>query len=92
MKPLQVYFPAPELARLDTWARKRGVTKSEAVRAAVRALTHSPADDPLLGMSGLVDLGPADLSDRVDHYLEETHVAEDRPAYRRRAPRARLRR
>jgi hypothetical protein len=84
MKPLQVYFAEPELARLDAWARKRGVTKSQAVRAAVRILTRAPDDDPILGMSGMIDLGPADLSERVDDYLEETHVAEGSPAYARR--------
>ena len=70
MKRLRVYFTAPDLARLDAWARRHGVTKSEAVRVAVRALTGPSTDDPVLKMSGMVDLGPADLSDRLDHYLE----------------------
>ena len=94
MKPVQVYFPEPELSRLESWARRRGVTKSQAVRAAVRMLTQSPEEDPILALSGLVDLGPADLSERVDEYLEETHVAEGSPRYgrRRRSGRARIRR
>jgi hypothetical protein len=94
MRPLQVYFPEPELARLEAWARRRGVTKSQAVRAAVRILTRAPEEDPVLGLSGLVDLGPADVSERVDDYLEEAHGGEGSPGYGRRgrAGRARLRR
>src|SRR5437763_699692 len=40
-KPLQVYLEERELARLAAWARARGWTKSQAIRAAVRALTRS---------------------------------------------------
>jgi Ribbon-helix-helix protein, copG family len=70
MNRLHVSLAAPDLARLEAWARRRGVTKSEAVRVAVRALVRPSSDDPVLGLSGMVDLGPADLSDRLDHYLE----------------------
>jgi len=92
MKPVQVYFPEPEAARLDAWARRRGVTKSDAVRAAVKLLTRSEDDDPVLGLAGLADLGAADLSERVDEYLAGTHVGEGGAKYRRRRGRAALRR
>ena len=74
MKRLQVDLSEAELARLEAWARRRGLTKSQAVRAAVRVLTQARGEDPVLGVSGMVDLGPADLSARVDLYLEETHL------------------
>ena len=94
MKPLQVYFPEAELARLEDWARKRRVTKSQAVRAAVRALIRPPEQDPVLALSGIVDdAGPADISERFDHYLMETYAAETAGRYRTRRRRAkRLRR
>ena len=91
-KPLQVYLDDEDLARLDSWSKERGWTKSQAVRAAIRALTRPAATDPLLAASGIVDGLPADCSARFDRYLEETYVAEHSPSYRRRPSRARLRR
>lgn len=92
-RPLQVYFDDRDLERLDRWARARGWTKSQAIRAAVRALTRQPAEDPLLDLSGDIDGLPADLSQHFDRYLDETFVAESPRPYRsRRRPRARLRR
>jgi hypothetical protein len=84
MKPVQVYFAEPEIDRLEAWARRRGVTKSDAIRAAVKALVRDRDDDPLLHLSGIADLGTADLSERVDEYLAGTHVGEGRAPYRRR--------
>ena len=58
-----------ELKRLDVWARKRGWTKSHAVRAAVHALVRSEEEDPLLASSGMIDGLPEDCSDKFDRYL-----------------------
>lgn len=84
-KPLQVYLPDADHERFGAWARKRGWSKSHAVRAAIRALTRAPGEDPLLVSSGMIEGLPDDLSSRVDKYLEGTFVAQvDRPAPRRR--------
>jgi hypothetical protein len=93
-RPVQVYFDDSELARLEAWAKTRGWTKSQAIRAAVRALTSVPEKDPLLELSGMVDGLPADLSERFDHHLNATFVAERPPPYggHRRRARAPVRR
>lgn len=89
-KPLQVYLPDVDHDRLEAWAHERGWSKSQAVRAAIRGLTRRPDEDPLLAASGMIEGLPADLSARVDAYLEESFVAKvDRPARRR--PRKRVR-
>jgi hypothetical protein len=75
-KPLQVYLEERELARLAAWARARGWTKSQAIRAAVRALTRSREEDPLLASSGMLDALPPDVSEQFDRHLEETFVAK----------------
>jgi hypothetical protein len=85
-KPLQVYLEDVDAERLETWARQRGWTKSQAVRAAIRALTHPPAEDPVLELSGMFHGAPRDLSANFDRYLKETYVAERAPTY---APRQR---
>jgi hypothetical protein len=83
-KPLQVYLEEDDLKRLESFARERGWTKSQAVRAAVRALTRPRADDPLLELSGDIDGLPPDLSREFDRYLNETFVAEPPATYRAR--------
>ena len=84
-KPFQVYLPDADHARLSTWARKRGWSKSRAVRTAVRALTLPAGEDPLLSASGMIEGLPPNLSARVDRYLEESFVAQvDRTARHRR--------
>jgi hypothetical protein len=83
-RPLQVYLDDDDLQRLDTFARDRGWTKSQAIRAAIRALTRQPAEDPLLELSGSIDGLPPDLSERFQHYLNETYVAETPAPYRAR--------
>ncbi len=75
MKPLQVYVEEGDLARLGRWAKDRGWTKSQAVRAALRALLASGETDSLLSASGMIDGLPPDASERFDQYLEETFVA-----------------
>lgn len=88
-KPLQVYLDQDDLRRLEAFARERGWTKSQTIRAAIRALTRRPADDPLLELSGDIDALPADLSENFDRYLNETFVAErPAPPYRARRGRA----
>jgi len=93
-KPLQVYLEDADHERLDAWARDHGFTKSQAIRIAVRALTIPPADDPILDLSGMFQGLPADLSQRFEHHLNETYVAENAPSYRAssRGSRSRLRR
>ena len=88
-RPLQVYLDERDLERLDAWARERGWTKSQAIRAAVRALTRRPAEDPLLDLSGDIDGLPPDLSQGFDRYLDETFVAESPAPYRARRRRSR---
>jgi hypothetical protein len=96
MKPLQVYVDEAELTRLEDWSRRQGMTKSQAIRAAIRALTRPKEEDPLLALSGMVhDRLPADCSEQFDRYLQETFVAEPPPPsypQRRRRTRARARR
>lgn len=94
-RPLQVYVDEDDLARLEAWARQRGWTKSQAVRAAIRALTRPSAEDPVLEVSGMLDGLPEDVSVSFDRYLDETYVAERPAPYRarrRRHPRSALRR
>ena len=83
MKPLQVYLDDTELRRLETWAADRGWTKSQAIRAAVRALTAVPGADPVLELSGIVHDLPADVSAHFDRYVNATYVAEPRGQYGR---------
>jgi hypothetical protein len=83
-KPLQVYLDSADLERLEAFARERGWTKSQAVRAAVRALTRRPVHDPLLELSGDIDGLPPDLSREFDRYLNETYIAEPAATYRTR--------
>ena len=70
-RPLHVYLDDDEHLRLEQWAREHGWTKSQAVHFALRAAMDRPAGDPLLDASGMVDGLPADVSERVDHYLAE---------------------
>ena len=93
MKPLQVYIDDVDFQRLDAWSRERGWTKSQAVRAAVRALTRRvKEEDPLLELSGtILDRLPRDASEKFDYYLQHTFVAEHAPAYRKSRHRSRTR-
>jgi hypothetical protein len=81
-RPLQVYLDETDLKRLERWASERKWTKSQAVRAAIRALTRSGDAEPLLQASGMIDGLPPDMSERFDRYLEETFVAEPPATYR----------
>ena len=83
-RPLQVYLDARDLEQLEAWTKERGWTKSQAIRAAIRALTRRPSKDPLLELSGDIDGLPPDVSANFDRYLNETFVAEPRAPYRAR--------
>lgn len=83
--PLQVYVARSDLRDLERWAQQRGWSKSEAVRAAIRALTRSDERDPLLAGSGMIEGLPADASRAMDRYLDATFVAE-KPRRRARKP------
>jgi hypothetical protein len=83
-RPLQVYLDGGDLTRLEACARERRWTKSQVIRAALRAFTRGREADPLLAASGMIDGLPADGSERFDDYLQQTYVAERPPAYRRR--------
>ena len=87
-RPLQVYLEDKDLKRLEAWTRARGWTKSQAVRAAIRALIKTEDEDPLLAMSGMIDGLPRDGSENFDKYLMETYVAERAAPYRARRRRA----
>lgn len=74
-----------DIERLEKWARGRGWTKSDALRAAIRALTRPREDHALMAASGMIDGLPPDLSEQVDCYLEDIFVAEKKPPrYRKR--------
>jgi len=88
-RPLQVYLDEADLKRLATWSRSRGWTKSQAIRAAVRALTRPAEKDPLLAASGMIDGLPRDCSEQLDRYLTEAFVAETPASYRKGRRRAR---
>ena len=82
-RPLQIYLEDSDFDRLEKWAGERGWTKSQAVRVALRALTRTPEEDPLLSASGMIESLPKDLSQQVDHYLQETFIAEKRSRYQK---------
>lgn len=90
MKPLQVYMDEADLARLEAWSRRHGMSKSQAVRAALRAAMRPEDRDPVFGLSGSVQGLPADASAAFDRYLQETFIAH--PPRRTRAAKARVRR
>ena len=73
-RPLQVYMEEEELKRLEVWSRARGWTKSQAIRAAVRAMTGERKTDSLLRASGMIQGLPSDVSRSFDRYLEDTFV------------------
>jgi hypothetical protein len=82
--PLQVYLDDDDVARLESFASERGWTKSQVIRAAIRALTRGGAQDPVLDLSGDIDGLPPELSADFDRHLNESFVAEPRPHYRTR--------
>lgn len=81
MKPLQVYLDDADLKKLEQWTNDRGWTKTQAVRVAIRILTKADEEDPIISASGMIDALPEDLSEKFEHYLQETYVAEKKPSY-----------
>lgn len=90
-KPLQVYLDEEDYRRIEEWAKEKRCTKSQAVRIAVRNLTRSEDEDPVLAASGFIDGLPRDLSSNVDRYLVEALIAETPSTYRRRRRRSQAR-
>ncbi|HMI90642.1 MAG TPA: ribbon-helix-helix protein, CopG family [Polyangiales bacterium] len=90
-RPLQVYVDDADLERLEAWSKKRGWTKSQAVRAALRALTREDAGDPLLSASGMIAGLPPDLSTKIDRAIEETFIATPASQAKKTRPRRGLR-
>lgn len=80
-RAMQVYLDDADYKALHAWAKARGWTLSQTVRAALRALTRPTETDPLLQASGMIEALPYDLSQRVDAYLRQTFVAEPPPPY-----------
>ncbi len=92
-KPLQVYLDEAELERLEAFSSARGWTKSQTIRAAIRALTRERGEDPILELSGDIEGLPADFSENFHQHLNETFVAEPSGTYRaRRRSRSTVRR
>lgn len=75
VKPLQVMVADDELARLERWSRRRGWSKSQTIRFAIRALTNGRG---IMSASGMIEGLPPDLSERVDAYLSDAQVAVPR--------------
>jgi hypothetical protein len=61
-----------ELVRLESWSQRRGWTKSQTIRFAIRAIT---SDGGIMGASGMIEGLPEDLSENLHAYLAEAHVA-----------------
>lgn len=92
-KPLQVYLDEHDLRDLEAWAKKRGWSKSQAIRAAVAALVRQE-EDPVLRLSGILHGLPPDVSENFNKYFAQTFVAEQAAPHRtrRRRPRKAIRR
>jgi hypothetical protein len=88
-RPIQVYLNELDLERLELWAKEHGLTKSQAVRQAIRLATKTPAQDPILDLIGVFDGWPSDVSSRVDHYLNQADLAERKTKSSRRPARSR---
>jgi hypothetical protein len=91
MKPLQVYLSDGDAERLTGWARARRLTKSEAVRQAVRALVGREEEDPFFAVIGILSGGPRDGSTDHDRYLVEALRAQQTKPQRTDAVRRRRR-
>ena len=80
-RAVQVYIDEGDYRALKSWAAQRGWTMSQAIRVAVRALTRTQREDPLLAGSGMVEGLPPDLSEQLDRYLALTYVARAPASY-----------
>jgi hypothetical protein len=92
-RPLQVYLDERDLRDLEAWAKKRGWSKSQAIRAAVAALVRG-ARDSVLSLSGVLHGLPPDVSEHFNKYFAGTFVAEQAAPHcaQRRRPRKAIRR
>jgi len=83
MKTLTVRLPEPLAAEIEAESLRRGVSKSDVVRERLeRGPQQAPGAGSLDDIADLIgsvgDDLPADLSERVDHYLRSTGFGRDR--------------
>jgi predicted DNA-binding protein len=92
--PVQVYLNEREHARLEKLSKSRGWTKSDAIRAALRAFIQAsePPADSLLAAAGFIRGLPPDASVNFDRYLNETYRAKKTRKRKSRRPKPRVRR
>jgi ribbon-helix-helix CopG family protein len=67
----QIYLPESLHRAIGRAARRRGVSMAELIREAAEAAVGSAQElaDPLEGLLGNDDSGPADMAERHDEYL-----------------------
>jgi hypothetical protein len=67
----QIYLSETLHRALGRAARRRGVSMAELIREAAESAVASTAEvpDPLEGLVGIDDGGPADMAERHDAYL-----------------------
>lgn len=82
MKRLTTYLEEPDLARLEVFARERGWARSQAARAAIRALLRQRSSDPVLDLSGDIDGLPRDLGRKFGRHLNATFKTHRFGVYR----------
>ena len=70
-KPIQIYIERQQDDALAALARGRGVSKAAIIRESLeRYLAEIPVDDdPAMGIVGIGNSGPEDLSEQHDKYL-----------------------
>lgn len=81
MRRTQIYLQRSLSARLDEIARRRGTSRADVIRSAAQRLVdeeHPPDADPLLGLIGMVDTGPGQVSEEHDEALTEEMLGTGR--------------
>lgn len=74
MHRTQIYLQPDLNADLDRLARERGTSKADLIRLAARRFVEQEQagdEDPLLGLIGLGDAGPGQVSEEHDRLLAE---------------------
>jgi hypothetical protein len=82
MQRTQVYLEPEVGAALDRLARVRGTSRASLIRLAARRLLaeeQTPQEDPILGLIGLGDAGPGQVSVEHDRYLGERSLRGREP-------------
>jgi Ribbon-helix-helix protein, copG family len=78
----QIYLPSGLSAALDRLARHRGTSRAEVLRQAAREFLsrEQPADeDPIGGIVGLGNAGPAAVAEEHDRFLAGLHGKISQP-------------